>query len=844
MAKELRHPFTLTAEPGSVAENEGHKSRNTMMRTGSLQQAIFNSANFSSIATDEMGVIQIFNVGAERMLGYTAAEVMNKITPANISDSQELITRAKTLSLEFSTPITPGFEALVFKASRGIEDIYELTYIRKDGSRFPAVVSVTALRDDEDIIIGYLLIGTDNTARKQAEEALIKAGALQNAIFNSANFSSIATDEKGVIQIFNVGAERMLGYTAAEVMNKITPADISDSQELITRAKTLSLELSTPITPGFEALVFKASRGIEDIYELTYIRKDGSRFPAVVSVTALRDDQNTIIGYLLIGTDNTARKQIEAEQELLSQRLRDQQFYTRSLFESNTDALMTTDPSGIITDVNKQMEALTDCTRDELIGSHFKNYFTDPERAENSIKQVLSEKKITDYELTARARDGRETVVSYNATTFYDRDRKLQGMFAAARDVTERNRLDKVLQEKNIELENAWAGAEKANLAKSEFLSNMSHELRSPLNAILGFAQLMESDSPPPSPVQMQSLSQILQAGWHLLKLIDEILDLAKIESGQVAISPEPVWLSEVMLECESIVESQAQQNGITMLYPKSDIPFFVKADRTRVKQVIINLLTNAIKYNSAQGTVMVECTKRLSGRVRVSIMDTGAGLSQSQINQLFQSFNRLGQEAGNVEGTGIGLVVAKRLVELMGGEIGVESTLGKGSMFWFELNSAAEPHIAFKSEEGDDLTQSFVDPDEKFHTLLYVEDNPANLVLVQQIIERHKDMQLLTAINGNSGIEIACASLPDVIMMDINLPDINGYEALKILHSDPDTAHIPVIAISANAMPRDVKKGLEAGFFRYITKPIKIDEFMEALHVALNCSDKYSEEG
>src|SRR5271166_3181498 len=214
----------------------------------------------------------------------------------------------------------------------------------------------------------------DVTSRKQAEEVLLKAGALQRAIFNSANFSSIATDAKGVIQIFNVGAERMLGYTAAEVMNKITPADISDPQEVISRAKALSVELATPITPGFEALVFKASRGIEDIYELTYIRKDGTRFPAIVSVTALRDDQGGIIGYLLIGTDNTARKQVEAEQKLLDQRLRDQQFYTRSLIESNIDALMTTDPAGIITDVNKQMEALTGCTRDELIGAPFKNY--------------------------------------------------------------------------------------------------------------------------------------------------------------------------------------------------------------------------------------------------------------------------------------------------------------------------------------------------------------------------------------------------------------------------------------------------------------------------------------
>ncbi len=448
----IRDPDNYTPIPNLVENITEVQRQETLLITGALQNAILNSANFSSIATDEKGVIQIFNIGAERMLGYAAADVMNKITPADISDPDELIIRAKTLSIELDTPITPGFEALIFKASHGIEDIYELTYIRKDGSRFPAVVSVTALRDVQKSIIGYLLIGTDNTARKQAEEALLKAGALQNAIFNSANFSSIATDAKGVIQIFNVGAERMLGYAAVDVMNKITPADISDPHELVMRAKTLSAELGTPIAPGFEALVFKASRGIEDIYELTYIRKDGSRFPAVVSVTALRDAQTFIIGYLLIGTDNTARKQIEAEQKQLGQRLRDFQFYTRSLFESNIDALMTSDPSGIITDVNKQMESLTGCTRDELIGAPFKNYFTDQERAEEGINLVLSERKVINYELTARGRDGKETVVSYNAATLYDRDRRLQGVFAAARDITERKQVEERLRVSDIAL--------------------------------------------------------------------------------------------------------------------------------------------------------------------------------------------------------------------------------------------------------------------------------------------------------------------------------------------------------------------------------------------------------
>ena len=819
--------------PAEKRSNDA-RSEATLLKTGALQSAIFNSANFSSIATDAKGVIQIFNVGAERMLGYTAAEVMNKITPADISDPQEVIARAEELSLELGTPITPGFEALVFKASRGIEDIYELTYIRKDGSRFPAVVSVTALRDEQENIIGYLLIGTDNTARKQAEEALLKAGALQSAIFNSANFSSIATDAKGVIQIFNVGAERMLGYTAAEVMNKITPADISDPHEVIARAEELSLELGTPISPGFEALVFKASRGIEDIYELTYIRKDGSRFPAVVSVTALRDEQDAIIGYLLIGTDNTARKQIEAEQKQLGQRLRDHQFYTRSLFESNIDAIMTTDPAGIITDVNKQMEVLSDCTRDELIGAPFKNYFTDPDLAEKSIKQVLREKKVTDYELTARARDGKETVVSFNATTFYDRDRKLQGVFAAARDITERKRLDQVLQEKNIELESARSIAEKANLAKSAFLSSMSHELRSPLNAILGFAQLMESGQPQPTDSQKSSIAQILKAGWYLLDLINEILDLALIESGRLSLLLEPISLVDVMLECQAMFESQAQKNGISMTFPSFEIPCFVHADRTRVKQVLINLLSNAIKYNSSNGSVEVYCSTCSEQRIRISVRDTGEGLSPENLAQLFQSFNRLGQENSNEQGTGIGLVVSKRLVELMGGEIGVESTVGTGSRFWVDLNLAEEPHPVITADEPPAAIRAHVIRGEAACTLLYVEDNPANMMLVEELVARRPGMRLLSAGEGHLGIELARAHQPDVILMDINLPGMSGIQALKILQKDPRMAHIPVVAISANAMPHDIKRGLDAGFFRYLAKPINVIEFMDVLDLAL----------
>jgi PAS domain S-box-containing protein len=672
----------------------------------------------------------------------------------------------------------------------------------------------------------------------------MKAGALQDAIFNSANFSSIATDAAGVIQIFNVGAERMLGYTAAEVVDTITPAAISDARELVARAAALSAEFETRIAPGFEALVFKATRGLEDIYELTYIRKDGSRFPAIVSVTALRDASEGVIGYLLIGTDNTARKHIEAEQAELDQRLRDQQFYTRSLFESNIDALIATDARGVISDVNRQMEALTGCSRDELIGAPFKNYFTEPARAEAAIAHVLLDGKVTNYELTAQARDGKQTVVSYNATTFYDRDRKLKGVFAAARDITERKQFEQALQETNVELAKAKATAEKANLAKSDFLSSMSHELRTPLNGVLGFAQLMASATPPPSAEQQRAIDQILKGGWYLLDLINEILDLALIESGKVMMSFEAIALKAVFDDCRELLSPLAQQRGINLAFPDVDEQQHVHADRTRVKQVMINLLSNAIKYNKQGGSVTVSCSSDGVEQWRISVSDTGIGMSAEQLDQLFQPFNRLGQEGGSEEGAGIGLVVTRQLVSLMGGQVGAYSVVGEGSQFWVLLDKALAP----PDHDADDGAEPVVADMVEAHslaarrTVLYVEDNPANVVLVEHLLARRNDVRLLTAINARLGIELAQAHLPDVILMDINLPGMNGYAALNVLRQTASTSRIPVLALSANAVPHDIEKGMAAGFLRYLTKPIRVAEFMAALDIALQCSTQQPE--
>ena len=681
-------------------------------------------------------------------------------------------------------------------------------------------------------IINPAIDTLENITGIRRQEASFMNGALRNAILDSADSFSIVTDAKGIIQFFNVGAEHVLGYAEADVINKITPAEISDPQEMIAYAEALSLEFSKPITPGFEALAFKASRGIEDIYELTYIRKDGSRFPAVVSVTALRDARNAIVGYHLIGTDNAARKQANEARQTSEARL-------SGLVSSILDAVIAIDSNQCIIVFNPAAENMFGLTSGEMLGLKLDRLMPSRFRSAHSDhisrfgETNLSARNLGDSrEIFGLHADGGEFPIDASIAQFEVNGEKM--FTVVLRDITERKRMHRLLQEKHVELEAAKSVAEKANVAKSEFLSSMSHELRTPLNTILGFAQLMESGSPPPTPSQKIKIDQILRAGWYLLELINEILDLALIESGRLSLSIESVPLAAVMRECEAMIEPQTRKHGVSVAFPRLVVPYFVKADRTRVKQVLINLLSNAIKYNKAGGTVTVDCIASPPGRLRICVADTGEGLPPEKLAQLFQPFNRLGQETSAEEGTGIGLVVCKRLIELMGGVIGVDSTVGKGSVFWIEMNLTAEPQPAAGAAETAAVAQAQVQSDGRLRTLLYVEDNPANLMLVETLIEGRPDIRLLSAADGNRGVEIARAARADVILMDVDLPGISGIQALRILAEDLATAHIPVIALSANAMPHDIENGIEAGFFRYLTKPIKVNEFMDTLDLAL----------
>ena len=518
-----------------------------------------------------------------------------------------------------------------------------------------------------------------------------------------------------------------------------------------------------------------------------------------MSVTALRDAQESIIGYLLIGTDNTVRKQVEAERMLLDQRVRDQQFYTRSLIESNIDALMTTDPRGIISDVNKQMEELTGCTRDELIGAPFKDYFTNPDRAEAGIKLVLSEGKVKDYELTARARDGQETVVSYNATTFYDRDRKLQGVFAAARDVTERSRLEKQMLLQSAELSDL-------HRRKDEFLAMLSHELRSPLAPISNAVQILGMQHGNENEVQREARGIIERQTSQLRHLVDDLLEVSRITTGMVQLRRVSVAVGDIMKSAIETVRPQIDQRKHDMTVSIPPDPIWLHADAARLEQVIVNLLTNAAKYTDVSGKIWLSA-EQVGDECLLRVRDTGVGITPELLPCIFDLFTQAERSLDRSQGgLGIGLALVQRLTELHGGKVEVSSTLRQGSEFLIRLPIEKFHSTAMPSQ----LVET---PVQKPHPLrvLIVDDN-VDTVLSFSMLLKASGSEVKTAHDGPTAVKIAQEYVPDVVLLDIGLPGLNGYEVARQIRKQPSLRNVVLVALTGYGQESDKQASTEVG--------------------------------
>ena len=793
--------------------------------TSVLQDAIFNSPCFSSIATDVQGVIQIFNVGAETMLGYSAAEVVNILTPAYLSDQDELNARAELLSHKFGVTISSGFEALVYKAALGLEDIYELTYLCKNGTRLPAQVSVTALRDEDTSIIGYLLIGTDQTEQALLKTKLKEASALQDAIFNSHNFSSIATDAKGVIQIFNVGAQDMLGYSAAEVMNIMTPADLSDKRELFLRADALSLEFGITINSGFEALVYKAALGLEDIYELTYLCKNGTRLPAQVSVTALCDENAAIIGYLLIGIDHTEQTAIKIAAK--------QQLETLSLaLEQSQSGVMIADLNNNIEYINQAYINSLGYIREDIIGQNpgrFKSGKT-PENTYVDMWAALNEGRAWQGELINLNKQGEEFVEQTWISPIRQEDGTISHYLSVKDNITER-------KQKDAELIAAKEHSETLAKTKTQFLANMSHEIRTPMTAIIGLSELALLED---MPTQVNDyLQNINVASNHLLIILNDILDLSKLEAGQMGLNLGPFSLYDLQTTLCNLFSNTAQSKGLVLnIDVANDVPDYLIGDSVRLRQVLINLLGNGIKFTS-QGTVSLNISLQhiddQQARILFAVTDSGIGITLEQQAKLFLPFSQVDDGyTRNYEGTGLGLVISQDLVQLMGSIIKVESHSGSSSCFSFELQLAIAPLSAVAGiETPTSVVQSALRTETTALNgikILVAEDDGLNQIIIRQVLKHLGASFIKMANNGSEVLSALEQDNFDVVLMDLHMPIMNGYDATIEIRKLRRYAQLPIIALSAGITDEDKQRCMAAGMNDVMAKPINVEVLLSIL--------------
>jgi PAS domain S-box-containing protein len=505
---------------------------------------------------------------------------------------------------------------------------------------------------------------------------------------------------------------------------------------------------------------------------------------------------------------------------------------THTIIETAHEAVVGMDATGRIIDWNRAAEATFGWSKEEATGRIWADTLI-PERHRDAHRKGLEDFLTTGQgpalntrmEVEALHREGHEFPVELTISAL--RVGGSVSFIAFVHDITERKKVEEALRSAKADAERAREEAEHANLAKSDFLSRISHELRTPLNAILGFAQLLEMDEL--TSEQHQATEHVIKGGRHLLELINEVLDISRIESGQLGLSLEPVRVADVVRDCIDLIRPLAQERGIELRVELSGDTSceHVSADRQRLGQVLLNLLSNGVKYNVDKGVVTVTSTRVTGDRLRLGVIDTGPGIRPEEVHLLFTPFERLGADQTTVEGTGLGLALCKRLVDAMGGEMLVDTTTGKGTTFWVELTTATPP---VTEEVGQLAPEEVGVPVTGLRTVLYVEDNLSNFELIERVLARRPNVELIPAMTGDLGLDLARQHVPDLILLDLHLPDVRGDEVLVRLRTDPKTSHIPVLVLSADATPGEIKRLLASGAEDYLTKPLDVPSFLRAL--------------
>jgi len=767
-------------------------------------QLLLNSTSEAIYGIDVNGDCTFANPACSNILGYDSID--------------ELLGKNMHNTIHHTHPDGshyPVEECRIYQAHVSGEHIEsdDEVFWRKDGTNFPVEYASNPIHRKGGII-GSVVTFNNISRRKNFEKELRQfRNTLNQTVDCVFMFDAISLHFFYV----NKGALQQTGYSHKEMMN-LHAYDIKSEY-----SEEQFRDMIAPLLTGkLESLNF----------ETIHQHKNGQRIPVEISLQYIKDEPSHFVA---IVRDITERKKVEAE-------LRETEARYQRVERGTNDGVWEWNINTGEDYFSPRWLAMLGYEPDEL-PYHVDTFIDmihpdDKTHVGKAMEDHLQNEQVFDEEMRLRNKNGEYIWIRSRGQSERDDEGKPIIMSGSIIDITDRKQdelelekyrshLEELVENRTSEMKTAKEQAERANIAKSEFLSRMSHELRTPLNAILGFGELMETDADEPlSETQADNIHEVIHAGKHLLEMVNEVLDLSRIESGKLEVSLEPLYLEPLVAQCISQLQPLAAQRNISVTQEVNKLSI-LKADQTRLKQVLLNLLSNAIKYNYEDGQITVSCKSVDKQRLRICVQDTGPGIATEALPRLFKPFERLESAYNGIEGSGIGLALAKRLIEAMHGEIGVDSVPGEGCTFWFELPISESPKL--KEETGNKSSPSITTG--RSCKILYVEDNPANLKLVQKIMAKHSDYNLLNAVNAEDGLEIAKSEQPDLILLDINLPGMDGFSALRELQNNPNTHHIPVIAVTANAMQRDIDRAMEAGFVDYLTKPITITRFFNVLN-------------